>query len=196
MMKKQSIQIGILFVLCLAFFGAYLGLKKYNASEASKADDKADTSVELEKIDTDEITSFSYQYDGETFSYNKDGEAWYFTADPSLDLDEDKVSDMLSYIATIQADDQVEQPEALSEYGLEQPENTITIVTADQTTTIHVGAYNDVASCYYFSMDDSDAVYTIASGFATAFHKTVEELLVTETVSEDSVSSDSTEKYF
>jgi hypothetical protein len=78
--------------------------------------------------------------------------------------------------------------EDLSEYGLTEPFETITVKTAEQTVTIYVGDYNTIVSTYYFMLDDSPNVYTYSGGFCEAFQSMPQDLVAEE---EESVSDNS-----
>lgn len=185
-MKKQTKQLIVLVIICILLVVALFVLKNINQKEAEKEEDGQ--SITLKTIPPEEITAFSYLFNGETYSYTKTDDEWKYDGDTSLELDESQIEDMLSTITTIEAEEEITDADGPEEYGLAEPFETITIQQGDKTTHIYVGDYNDIVSAYYFMLDDSETIYTISGGFCEAFQNMPQDMIAEEeTVSENTV---------
>lgn len=181
--KKQFIGICVLVVLCVA---AYFGLKTYNAKTAEKEQKEAESKkIEAVSIDTEKVKSFSYQLNGATITFEKDGDTWYYQSDHSINIDEDKVSTMLTAAAEVTAEEKLENVEDISEYGFDNPTNVLTFTMEDGTRTITIGMQNEITSQYYIMDNNSDTIYIVDSGISNAFSKSIEDMTAVEDTSSD-----------
>lgn len=168
----------ILLVVCVA---AYIGVTISN----KKTKEKEEASEEAAKIyltdfDADDVSAFSYMLNGEKLSFHKDGDNWVYDADTSVDLDEDSVKSLLTQAGKMTASEKLDEITDLSDYGLDAPENVITIETSEDTVTLDVGNCNDMLSEYYIKKEGSDDVYLTDSTTAKLFTKTVDSLKAAE----------------
>lgn len=180
-MQKQK----RLFVIILAFLvimlAAFWGMKVYN--------EKGNTIEEEEEIEiltmaADEVTAFSYYLDDELLSFEKDGESWVYEGDTTIDIDEDEIESILSYITTLTAEDAFTAELLMEEYGFADPANIITVETADRADVIYLGNYNSLVGGYYLKLNEEDTVYLITTGITSRFSKSVEDLTVVEDTEE------------
>lgn len=161
-MKKQKMQLFVMLGLLLLCLLAYIllmqhGKKIQAAEEETAAGESAKETVC--QLDADSITAFSYQLDGTTYSYTKNGETWTYDGDVSMDLDEDKITSLLTAVTMVTCDDRIDDTEDLAQFGLDQPSNVITVHTDEKDTVISIGGYNDIAGCYYFMTNESQQIY-------------------------------------
>lgn len=189
-MKKQKIQFIIILLVLAALVAATFGLKAYNKNkeETKTAEEEAST-IYISKVDTDDITAFSYEIDQVTYSFTKNGDTWTYDGDPSIDLDEDKINTMLETFSSLTATDEITYDD-LSDFGLDNPPDFVTFTTADGSTSIYVGNKNDMLDSYYVMTGEDNKVYLTTTSLADKFSKTLEELTVTE----DTESVESTEE--
>lgn len=173
-MKKQMIAGIILLVLCI---GGYFGVKAYNSNQAKKQEAETMKPVEVSVSD---VTGFSYLKDGETLSYKKDGDDWIYTGDTSLNMDEEKIEEMLEKVCDVGSTEKI-TAEKLSDYGFDEPTNVITLETEQGSTVVKIGMYNEIVSKYYLSIDDSKELYLVDSDIVTGFDTSVDSLKSTET---------------
>lgn len=182
-MKKQKVQMIILLAVLVLLIGGYFFLQSYNKKQAEKED--ADK-IEVAQIDADAIQAFSYQLDGETLSFTKTDGNWSYDQNTELHMDNDRITSMLANVTKVEADEEIDHVTDLSEYGLDEPTNVITVTTADQTYTFTVGDHNATANCYYFMIDQQpDVVYTMTSGLCGSFQETADDLIKLESVVSD-----------
>lgn len=68
-------------------------------------------------MNSDDITSFSYVYEGETYAFEKKDETWYYTDDHSLNLNQERIKAMILKVAPLKADQVIENVTDMSQYG-------------------------------------------------------------------------------
>lgn len=177
-MKKQKMQLFILLAALLIAVGGYFGLKYLNGRTS---DSQAATSdVTVLALSVDDITGFSYDYEGTTYSFVKDGDNWLYEGDQTLDLDESQVSSLLGNVVNISSEQEITDVEDLKQYGLASPQRTVTLETADTSYSLQFGDYNSIISKYYLKLDGGETVYTTSGYHYTSFDTTPEELAVVE----------------
>ncbi len=174
MKKKQMIAGIVLLVLCI---GGYFGVKAYNSSQEKKQEAEIMKPVGIEVAD---VTGFSYVNNGGILSFEKDGEDWIYTGDTSMDMNEESIEGMLEKVCGVSSTEKI-TAEDLSDYGFDEPTNTITLDTAEGSTVVRIGMYNEIVSKYYLSIDGSTELYLVDSSIVTGFDQSVEDLEVVET---------------
>lgn len=83
-------------------------------------------------------------------------------------------------LSALEAEELVEEPQDLAEYGLDAPLNILTFTTDAGSVTLTVGMQNPVTSQYYLTKSGDDALYLMDSGFLSSFEKSAEELKAAE----------------
>lgn len=174
MKKKQMIAGIVLLILCI---GGYFGVKAYNSSQEKKQEAEIMKPVGIEVAD---VTGFSYVNNGGILSFEKDGEDWIYTGDTSMDMNEESIEGMLEKVCGVSSTEKI-TAEDLSDYGFDEPANTITLDTAEGSTVVRIGMYNEIVSKYYLSIDGSTELYLVDSSIVTGFEQSVEDLEVVET---------------
>lgn len=189
--RKQFIAIIIILLICAALL---ITLKIYNdkKADADAAKEEAET-IHITDMDVDAINAFSYIYNNETLEFVKEDETWYYSADKTLNIDQDAVNTMLTTASSLTAESEVSDYEDLSEYGMDTPSNTITLTTADGTITLNIGSENSILSQYYVMLNDSDNLYLVANTIGTTFQKALTDLIVVEDTTETENLQEATE---
>lgn len=165
MKNKQTLKLAAAVIVLVVVIGAYFGVKYWNSAETAKAEAGTDTSIALTELTGDEITKFSYQYNGETFTFVKEDGTWYNDADRSFPVKQSTIEGKLSSAVSTTATRELEADDAaLSEYGLDAPANTITLTDVDGNETVfEIGDMNASTSEYYCRLNRSNKVYMISS---------------------------------
>ncbi len=195
-MKKQKLQFGILLVVLAVFAAATFGMKWYNKNkEEEKTAEEEAATIYISKVDTDNITAFSYEVNQVTYSFTKNGDSWTYDGDTSVPIDADAIDTMLDTFSALTATDEITY-DNLSDFGLDNPTDLVTYTTADGSTTIYVGNKNDMLGSYYVMTGEDSKVYLTETSLADKFSKTIEELTVTEDTEsvESTESADGTEQ--
>ena len=90
-------------------------------------------------------------------------------------MDQDKLDTLAGVFSSVTAQRTLKDVVDLSEYELDNPQNTITVTTTDGTTTvIQVGMENDSTSQEYIDLDnDSSTVYVVSNSTFQSFEGTL-----------------------
>ena len=169
----------------------FLGLRQYNKNESADTSATEDTDETVLDVDYDDITNFSYVYEGETYSFEKEEDTWYYTGDHSLNLNQNRIKAMLLKVAPLKVNQVIENVTDMSQYGLADPERTIQYETADRSVIINVGNLNSMTSQYYIAFPSEMKVYVVATNVVTGFNYTLEDLV--EETTEETESTEATE---
>lgn len=176
-MKKQSGQLLILLIVLVVLAAAFFGLKQYNKVQSEKPEEStAETIVDVAKED---VVKLTYDYEGETYSFEKADDTWYYAEDHSLALMQYLISNMLSQVAPLEAEQIIENVTDMAQYGLDEPSRTISYETENASYIFQVGNYNSVTSVYYICKPSENTVYAVSSGVVSIFNKTLDDLLDT-----------------
>ena len=178
------IGIGLL-ILCV---GGYFGVKAYNNNETKKEEAKKMSPIEAAAAD---VTGMSYVYDGVTMAFQKEGENWVYSEDASIDINEETIDGMIEEACAVTST-QIVTAEKLSDYGFDTPETTITLTTANGTTEIVVGMYNEMIAQYYMSINGSLDMYLIDGMLVSSFANTLENLIVKSAESTEAETTEAT----
>lgn len=187
-MKKQKKQL-IIMLLVLAILGVgYVLLQRYNMSKERAA--MADTTEQLfeqfgGEIDSSQVTELSYYFGEEFCSFVKEGDVWKVKGDEELTLKQSPINTMVSSAVATYIVSRLEEVADLSQYGLQEPTNTITLKVAGTEHVIKVGNTNEMTSYLYLQMDDSSTVYVVSSGITTSFNQGLDDLIETEEIEEE-----------
>lgn len=197
MKKKQRQMIGMLLAL-VVLAAAFLGIRQYNKNASSATSTTEDTQETVLDVNSDDITSFCYVYEGETYAFEKKDETWYYTDDHSLNLNQDRIKAMILKVAPLKTDQVIENVTDMSQYGLADPERTIQYETADRSVIINVGNLNSMTSQYYIAFPSEMKVYVVATNVVTGFNYTLDDLVeetteATETAETETAETETTE---
>ena len=177
-MKKQKKQFFILMICLAVLIMGYFALQKYNEKQASLPVE--DVAEPIMQVLSEEITEFSYVYEGETYSFVMEEETWKNKEDTSLNIDQTLIGNMVSRIGQMTAETTIENVTDLSLYGLDAPERTISFVTTEVSSQIQIGNYNSMQDVYYLRIDENTTVYAVTSSQLKSFKYTLEDLIVEE----------------
>lgn len=197
MKKKQRQMIGMLLAL-VVLAAAFLGIRQYNKNASSATSITEDTQETVLDVNSNDITSFRYVYEGETYAFEKEDDTWYYADDHSLNLNQDRIKAMILKVAPLKADQVIGNVTDMSQYGLADPDRTIQYETADRSVIINVGNLNSMTSQYYIAFPSEMKVYVVATNVVTGFNYTLEDLVeetteATETAETETAETETTE---
>ena len=197
MKKKQRQMIGMLLAL-VVLAAVFLGIRQYNKNIASATSTTEDTQETVLDVNSDDITSFRYVYEGETYAFEKEDDTWYYTDDHSLNLNQDRIKAMILKVAPLKADQVIGNVTDMSQYGLADPDRTIQYETADRSVIINVGNLNSMTSQYYIAFPSEMKVYAVTTNVVTGFNYTLDDLVeetteATETAETETAETETTE---
>ncbi len=180
--KKKGIpgwgRILILLAVLAVGVGAYTGLKAYNEKQA----DESASNTTMLSVNNSRVLSFTYELDGAVYTFTRDNSKsdWVYEQDPSLELDQDLVTGMLSTATSVSTEKIVaENMDSAAEYGLDDPSFTVLMVLKDGTVkSLSLGSVNSMTSDYYASVEGDGRIFTVNEDFYNSF-TTAEELAET-----------------
>ena len=189
--------IGMLLAL-VVLAAVFLGIRQYNKNASSATSTTEDTQETVLDVNSDDITSFRYVYEGETYAFEKKDETWYYTDDHSLNLNQERIKAMILKVAPLKADQVIENVTDMSQYGLANPERTIQYETADRSVIINVGNLNSMTSQYYIAFPSEMKVYAVTTNVVTGLNYTLDDLVeetteATETAETETAETETTE---
>lgn len=175
-MKKKSMNLVTAVAVLVVLSGAYVGVKTY----VTKQEEKENESEEAEKtkvfsISSDDVKSIKFMVDKKEVAFEKDNDEWVKSDEKDFPVDQDKLTEAIGSLDDIEADRVLEDTTDASEYGLDNPTNTITVTDKDgNETVLRVGMENDSTSQYYVEKGEDEAkVYVVADSVFQPFMKTL-----------------------
>ena len=175
-MKNKTVKMVLSVAVLLICCGAYIGVKTYVAKqEESSAEAEEDTTVSVFSANTDEIKSLEFIINKEETVFAKENDGWVKEDEPEFPVNQDTLDSAASAVASVDSDRVLEDVEDLTQYGLDDPSNTIQIIYQEEdgeetTTVLRVGDKNDSTSQYYVSKDDDrKTVYLVDASCVEPF---------------------------
>lgn len=164
-MKKKTVtmvsSVAVLAILC----GAYYVVQTYVSEQEQSEEENEEEITDIFSVESDDITKLKFVIDKTEVVFQKDGDEWYKEDEEAFPVDQDILEDAASSISSVTSDIVINDVEDLSQYGLDDPSNTITISTEDgNDTVLKVGDENDSVSQYYVEKgDNKETVYLVDS---------------------------------
>lgn len=179
-MKKQQRQLFVLVGVLMVLLCAFLGLKQYNKAQADKPVEEDEKILVIDAA-AEDVTQLAYDYEGEDYAFEKKEDTWYATGDHSLNIKQTRITSMVNGIAPLEASQVIENVTDLAQYGLTEPQKTITVETAAKSYILYVGDKNDLTSSYYVCFPSTSTVYVVSATDINRFNYGFDELVEEET---------------
>lgn len=162
-MKKKTVKLVSAVVVLGVLCAAYEGVNYYVTSQEEKETEENDTSVDLVSLEADDITAVSFTADQDNVEFDKKDDSWTEKSDANFPVNQDTVDSAVKGVASLTADQEISDVEDMSQYDLDNPQNTITLTTADGDTTLEVGMESSNNQYYVKKADDDKNVYLVSS---------------------------------
>lgn len=170
--KKLAALLAVL-TLLLALTGVILQM-------TPQAEGETET-VPLLSVEGEQVSALSWTYEGETIALDRDSEGvWSDETDPDFPLDQSQPEAMVAALEEAQALKTIEDPQALADYGLQEPLCTLE-VTAGETYAIALGAETSLGGQRYLSLGDGK-VYLVESALLDSLALDRYDLVQKETI--------------
>ena len=121
-MKKKKGPLILICVLVLLLI-LYFVLSTWN----KKQDSKEEETVKVTDLKTSKITGVKYDLGTGEMNFEKDEDTWYYTADKDFPLRQSYPKTVADAMGQLSADRELEDADALEEYGLDHPTYTVTL---------------------------------------------------------------------
>lgn len=174
-MKKQKIQMIVLVCLLLIVAVFFIVMKK---TDLFKEEDTAEETYSVLDIDSDKVTQISYNINSEEIDLRKSDDSWTLTGNEGAGLDNGVINTLIDTASSVTSTVKLDNVDDLSEYGLDNPDNTITL-TLDDGTKIRllIGAKENMSSGYYAAIDGEKTVYVISNAYHSGVLKSADSLM-------------------
>lgn len=157
---------------------AYWGVSKINEAQESAQED---TSTPLLSLTEDSISQICFEYNNDSITLSSHSDSWVYPDDLAFPVDQSFPETMVTNLSTLSASKVIDEPEALAEYGLDQPVCTIQVTAADTQYKLEIGNESTLSSEYYLSIGD-DKVYLVSDALLSAFSYELDNLLKLEDI--------------
>ena len=172
-MKKKTVKLVSAVVILGVLCAAYEGVNFYVTSQEEKETEENDTSVDLVSLEADDITAVSFTADQNEVEFDKKDDSWTEKSDANFPVNQDTVDSAVKGVASLTADQEISDVEDMSQYDLDNPQNTITLTTADGDTSLQIGMESSNNQYYVKKEDDDKNVYLVSSSSIEPFMGTL-----------------------
>lgn len=178
MEKKEKRLLYLLLILPLLLL--VLGLmRRYNdkQEEQQKAEKEAATIYVTEIA---EVNTINYHTGSAEFVFEKEDDRWIYKQDPDFPLAQSYPEQIASTFGKLTALRELEDGDALEDYGLTEPMYTVNLVDSDgNKTDLRIG--NAVNDAYYLLNESTEKIYTVSSTLTTMLQYSLEEMAQLDT---------------
>ena len=167
--KKLGIMLAILIVVAV---GAVAATGIYSGG------DEAQTGETILTVDTDQVTSLSWSYNGEKMTFDRSDESWQYADDADFPLNEDYINTMLNTISEVVSYRTIDETDDLEQYGLEDPVCRVEVALTDETegnmpdetetVSLSIGSESAMGGRRYISIGDGN-IYMVDSSVLDSF---------------------------
>lgn len=172
-MKKKTVKLVSAVVVLGVLCAAYEGVNFYVTSQEEKETEENDTSVDLVSLEADDITAVSFTADQNEVEFDKKDDSWTEKSNANFPVNQDTVDSAVKGVASLTADQEISDVEDMSQYDLDNPQNTITLTTADGDTSLQIGMESSNNQYYVKKEDDDKNVYLVSSSSIEPFMGTL-----------------------
>ncbi len=189
-MERQKKQLAVLTVVLIAAVIILIVLLKY--FDKASEDASEENHFIINNIQADKVIRFAFTNSAGTVSLTKNAQEWIYDNDSSLDMDEDKVTELIQTVAPLNSENRIEEVENLEMYGLAEPALTILVSDGEEVCTMMIGDLNEMTGTYYLCLEGKESViYDVNPQIVSAFGTTLEDLV---TAKEQTTEAQSTEE--
>lgn len=165
--KRLLILVGVLAVVCAAAFLATRVQEQQEQVEASGETVLA--------IDAENVASLAWTSGEAEYAFHKDG-TWIYDADEAFPVSAEALEELLAPFSSFNAAFVIRDVTDYAQYGLEEPECTIEIGTAEASYTIALGDMSAMDDQRYVSIGDGN-VYLAVTDPMDAFAVELSDLI-------------------
>ena len=167
--KGKGLLFAVLILIVLLVLYFVIDLQQKKADQEAEKEETKDSSLPVSVTD-DEIAKVTVKNGDVTMSYTKNDDTWTYEEDSDFPLDESAVDTKMSKLTSLTVDRVLESPEDLSEYGLDEPKQEVTVLKTDGTAfTLYIGNQNSSNNDFYVKVDDGTDVYTMPASSVNVF---------------------------
>ena len=167
--KGKGLLFAVLILIVLLVLYFVIDLQQKKADQEAETEETEESSLPV-SVTNDEIAKVTVKNGDVTMSYTKNDDTWTYEEDSDFPLDESAVDTKMSKLTSLTVDRVLESPEDLSEYGLDEPKQEVTVLKTDGTAfTLYIGNQNSSNNDFYVKVDDGTDVYTMPASSVNVF---------------------------
>lgn len=151
--KRLITLVAVLAVVCAATFA----LTKYE----EKQEEIQNSDAVILEISADSVESVSWKFSDAGLAFHKGDNGWLYDEDEAFPVSEEKIADILSHFEAFGVSFIIENVEDYSQYGLEEPECTINLFTAELSYELKLGDFSKMDEQRYVDIGDGN-VYLVS----------------------------------
>lgn len=153
-------------------FGTYFALKVNNEKVQEKASEESQKET-ITEIETADITKLTFQIGEDEAVFEKEEEEWKYAADEAFPVNSAQIDSVLGCLAPLEAIRTLEDITDISEYGLDEPQNIVTVTDSGGIeTVVTIGDMNSgTGNDYVMLGEDSGVVYTTSTSLRNEVSK-------------------------
>ena len=180
-MKQLLVLLGCFIVIMIAYIGTTIVLKNQEEKEEilQSKEEEANT---IAITNMDNVSEVSYNNGSESLSFVKKEDTWYYKEDEAFPLEQSYITDLVETASKLQATRKLENGDTLQDYGLEEPDKTVTL--ADENGNhlmLNIG--NSVNGDYYLYVSGNESVvYTVSSDLLSKIDYSLYDLMKLEEI--------------
>lgn len=168
---KVLIYFGIL--VALASYVYFVEIRYKKEQETHKAEAERIAKIEKDKITEVALTA----KDAPKVSVRKIDDNWLLTEPIKVKADQKAIQSLLATFEQAQFEKVLKEKDvAWQEYGLEQPEFTVTVKDRDDSVTLYFGESNPAKTSYYMRKKGDDRLLLVADTLKNSLNKSVLQL--------------------
>lgn len=161
---KRSLTLVLAIIVLCGLFGTWFLLKSRN-EKAKEQEEQTEEGTEILNMPEENVSAVSFSISGETCTFSREDGSWKMEGEDHFTGDDEAFASLLGYFDPLRATRTLEEIEDISEYGLDDPVNTFTLITSDGTkTSLVIGNNNEgTGDDYAMIKGEESVVYTISA---------------------------------
>ena len=171
-MKSKKVKL-ILSVAALAVLSvSYAGIKLCVRNQKEAESDVTDDTEIIYSADADQIHAIEFLTNGKETTFEKDEKGvWFCQQEPEFPVNQSSIESLKGYLCELSSQRTLTEVDNLEQYGLDEPQNTITVRTEDgESFGLEVGEENTSVNAFYAKQKENDqTVYLISSSIIEEF---------------------------
>ena len=174
--KLMALLAALAVIVCATFAATKLN------GETQELEIEEDSSVSVYILKEESLANITWTWEGEMISLDYLDDVWSYSGDSAFPLDTSYADNMVYGLTDLTASKKIENPEDVSQYGLEDPVCMVLVTLDDGTyTQLLIGDETGIGGERYLSNGDG-SVYLVNEGFLDYFSYRLYDLVEKESI--------------
>lgn len=178
---KKHRTLWILLALFIILILIFLSLSSFEKQQEEQ-DSEAAAQIPVISINALSALSYTDHATETTLSFTKDADTWYLSGDSEIPLTQSYIDTMEEAFCSVDATREISDPDALSDYGLDEPAYTIELTDQEgNLTTLTIG--DAAGEDYYLAVNgQEDVLYTADSSLVSSMQYDLDTMVAKDTL--------------